>query len=443
MSFDFAHQAVKASLDMDSVSSGVQGSKCLFVAYHPPGASRPASINNRRLMCGLRDIGWHLGLLSTMDRPDRMDLPDGIEYMLIKKPGRLSRPGQTFTKSASDSGNSFVRFAAAASHKLPLPLRAWWLAWAGQAAQWAKRFSPNIILSRSNPPESHMMAAILARMLRIPWVAYFGDYWADNHFSTKTGILYQFEKTMERKVMSGASAIVSISEPMASHLGRVHNKPASVVTNCFPLETNETPVPLEGEWIDLKIPLRILFTGRVYPDLRMPDMLMDAIAELRQRGDVVDGEVLVEFYCPNHDFLEKWLANTYPDLSAMYKVFPPVSLNESLRLQKEADILYASIWFGPGHEGVTSSKFFEYLAARRKVWVSLAGPGALTKICRRTDAAADLYNVDDCKLHLMQALEMARDGKSYLYPQDRWQKVLEYSCAGQSRKLSMILTEYI
>ena len=171
MSTSQGQQPVPSQTKMDNNDNQVQGRRCLVVAYHAPGASRPASIRIRRLISGLRDLGWHVGVLSTTDDPTGVDMPDGVEYTLIKKPGRPSRASPSSTKSASDSGNPLVRLAAAVSHKLPIPLRAWWLLWTGQALRWARRFDPEIIFSKSNPPESHMMAAILARKLDVPWVA--------------------------------------------------------------------------------------------------------------------------------------------------------------------------------------------------------------------------------------------------------------------------------
>lgn len=420
------------------------GRKCLVVAYHAPGESRPASIRIRRLIHGLRDLGWQVALLSTMDvGPDRVDVPDGIEYKLFKKPGLPLSKSQNATKSAGDSGNPLVRWAATSSHKLPIPLRAWWLVWSGQAVRWASQFNPDIIFSKSNPPESHMMAAVLARRLNVPWVAEFGDLWADNHFSVKKGIFYQLEKVMELKTMHRADTLVSVSKPLAVRLGQLHGKPTGVVTNCFPVEDSIKPIAPGGEQISVRLPLRILFTGRVYMGLNMPVMLMDAISELSHQGELGGDEVLVDFYCPNHDFLSEWLRQNYSHLNTMYKVHSPVSLNDSLRLQREADVLYASIWFGPGHEGVTTSKFFEYLATRRQVWVSLAGPGALSDICRHTGAAADLYSVEDCKQKIIELLNMAKKNIPIFYPSKRWHKVLNYSCLGQCRVLGSIMDNLI
>ena len=104
------------------------------------------------------------------------------------------------------------------------------------------------------------------------------------------------------------------------------------------------------------------------PGLNMPDMLMDAMVGLRQDGLMGDDEVLVDFYCPNHDFLGDWLQDNYPQLSAMYE--GPSSGKpgrEPKGCKGRPNVLYASIWFGPGHEGVTTSKFFEYLSTRRQV----------------------------------------------------------------------------
>lgn len=239
----------------------------------------------------------------------------------------------------------------------------------------ARRY--DAILSTSPPPTAHLVAATLSGLTGVPWVADYRDLWSGNHATALGPVRRRLEQEIERRCLSGASAIVSVSDPFGARIGRLHGRRVEVVTNGFdPAEVDE-PARAEtptSSLVDAR-PLTLAYTGAIYSEYQDPAPLLAGIARLRDREALAPGDLMTHFYGSDQGPL--------PALVAQYGVGDFVRCHgfvprdAAVAAQRAADALVVLDWNAPQERGVLPLKALEYLQARRPILVVGARRDAL------------------------------------------------------------------
>ena len=220
-----------------------------------------------------------------------------------------------------------------------------------------RHWHPDVILVSGPPFSSFIPASRLARRLRVPWVADYRDLWSNSTYYPYLAPRRPLDALLERLVLRDAAALVTVSEPLADELGRLHGRHADVVLNghefdsIAPMREIE---PLPGE-------LNLVYTGQIYPGRRDPSPLFEAIALLGAEG----AGVRVHFAGPHGGAAKEAAAS----VGLRYCVVDHGEMDriEALRLQRRADVLLLLMWNDIGETGVFTGKLFEYLFARRPI----------------------------------------------------------------------------
>jgi glycosyltransferase involved in cell wall biosynthesis len=220
-----------------------------------------------------------------------------------------------------------------------------------------KSWRPDLILASSPPPSGLLVARRLARKLNVPWVADLRDLWTDHQYYMQPRGRKLVEQKLEHRVLSSASALVTVSEPLAETLRRKYRKPTAVVLNGF--DPCDYPAQSRERISDER--LSIVYTGVIYAGRQDPSPLFEA---LKLMGDKAKG-VKVVFY-GLYLAVAAELVEQY-GIGHLVEVKPPVAYQESLRLQSEADLLLLLLWTDTRERGVYTGKLFEYLGARRPI----------------------------------------------------------------------------
>jgi glycosyltransferase involved in cell wall biosynthesis len=256
-----------------------------------------------------------------------------------------------------------------------------WLPYAvSEAARLAKGWRPELIFASSPPPTSLLVARQLGKRFGVPWVADLRDLWLDHPYYDQPAWRARLEARLERRVLGSAAGFVTVSQPLADRLREKYGREAAVVLNGYDgADYPEDSAPPRGG------PLRILYTGMIYPGRRDPSPLFAALRLMGGRAE----RVRVVF----HGFFLESARNLAREhgVEHLVEVNPPVPYHESLRMQTEADVLLLLLWSDPTERGVYTGKLFEYLGARRPV---LAVGGVATVAAdlvreRRAGAALD------------------------------------------------------
>ncbi|MGD9511852.1 MAG: hypothetical protein AB7X49_25275, partial [Geminicoccaceae bacterium] len=134
------------------------------------------------------------------------------------------------------------------------------------------------------------------------------------------------------------------------------------------------------------LPLRIVYTGFVYPERRDPTQLFRALLLSGLGPDAVQ----ILFYGSRSGYLKDRIDEV--GVRSFVQVHDPVPYAEALRLQATADVLLLLQWNDPADESNVPGKVFEYLAARRPV----LGLGPVSGIPARLvrERQAGLYSND-------------------------------------------------
>lgn len=254
---------------------------------------------------------------------------------------------------------------------IPDPQVGWYPSAVMAGRRLLRRWRPDAIYASALPFTAHLVAARLAHSARIPWVAEFRDHFADNPYSSLPVWRGPIDRWIERRVVSSASACVTVSEPMAQTLRAFHMKPVVVVLNGFEKQACRLPSPAITD-----APLRIVYTGIIYPGRRDPSSLFEAIASLGADGRHIE----VDFY--GQDLRGVLDAADRNGVSDQVRVLGAVGHDDSLAQQQMADVLLLLLWNDPREAGVYTGKLFEYIGAGRPILAVGARDGVAARLIR-------------------------------------------------------------
>jgi hypothetical protein len=215
------------------------------------------------------------------------------------------------------------------------------------------------VISTSPPVSCHLIAAELKRQYGLTWVADFPHLWSQDHGVPYGRVRRWFDRRLEVRTLSGADALTTIIPPLAEQLGTLHGarRVVSIEHGFGPDTLNSGPAPVTREFT-------VTYTGGWNPGSREPRMILDVLSTLLESG-VVDRTLLrVRFYGP----AEQWVQAQIEDapLQDVVTQYGRVPQTEAFARQRESQVLLIPK-SELALEGMISSKFYEYLAARRPI----------------------------------------------------------------------------
>lgn len=257
-----------------------------------------------------------------------------------------------------------------------------------------KSWRPDLILASSPPPSGLLVARRLAHKLNVPWVADLRDLWTDHQYYMQPRGRKYVEQKLEDSVLSSASALVTVSEPLAETLRRKYSKPTAVVLNGF--DPGDYPAQPRERVADGS--LSIVYTGVIYAGRQDPSPLFEALKLLGDKARGVKVVFYGSFLAVAAELVEQY------GIEHLVEVKPPVAYQESLRLQSNADLLLLLLWTDKRERGVYTGKLFEYLGARRPI-LALGG---------KENVAAELILKRGAGLVLAEPAEIAAQLLEYM-----------------------------
>lgn len=306
--------------------------------------------------------------------------------------------------------------------------------WVGAAKHEASRLATDadVVVSTYEPAAAHRLAHHMKRVNpRIRWVADYRDLWTLNHRS----VTPKWAKACERRrelalVARRADAVTTVSQELANQLSDFMRRPVAVVMNGF--DVSQSTLLARLNRCRQRIcdgPLRIVYTGRIYPGWQDPSPLLDAIRNLSCSGRLQPGELELLFYGPVDHGLRHMI--TERDIDAFVRVMGHAPRNEILTIQQDADFCVLLESDKPEAKGVLTGKLFEYMASGTPI-ISLGSPpdSAIAQVLLQTGAGRCFGN-DVASLEL--ALGSAVSGETPTWYQPKPDHILKYSRKEQSR----------
>lgn len=268
-----------------------------------------------------------------------------------------------------------------------------WVARARRLAiQLEKQSTFDVIYSTYGPEYPHLVARLLSRRLRLPWVAEFRDPWhgGRKHPSTSCGLGVRFERT----VLKPAAMLVAVSEGFQNILQQLHGKHRryEVVYNGY--EAGAMSQSGRGRKLEREVQKRgvtVILVGTLYP-FQHPSLsvLLEALQSVPLARFVYYGSSTqnVSDLVQQHGLMAQAEVN---GLVPHHEVVHQIQ-------QADAAFLPASTEFA----GIIPVKYYDYLGSRTPV-LMIGGPGTeLEQIMKQTDSGASLNNSESVRQWLQQ-----------------------------------------
>ncbi len=251
------------------------------------------------------------------------------------------------------------------------------------ASDLIRRERIDAIYTTSAPYTAHLVGLRLRQRFGLPWIADFRDPWADNAvIKPPTAWHRQRIRRWEERVISAASRVTVVSEPMAQALRVAYpsTEPQRflVLPNGFDPDDFAQVEPAgrqEGR-------MSIVYSGSFYGQ-RSSQPFLRALHNVLERGELPRSAI--------HVRLVGNIGQATPDqvralaLSDVVQITGYVAHRQSIAYVLGADVLLLVVATGPGSAGMLTGKIFEYLAARRPI-LALTPPGAAADLIRESRA---------------------------------------------------------
>ena len=262
--------------------------------------------------------------------------------------------------------------------RMPGFYECWALSCARVVEEVLRRYGGEVraMVSSSGPPASHLIALhVKRRHPEIRWVADFRDLWTQNPNFRGMFPFTFLEGALERRVLSRADAVVTVSEGLADALRTGCPAKVHVIENGFDEEDlNSIPATISNPG-----GFALVYTGTIYVSRQDPVPLFAALkALLSQRTARESRGILVRFLVTNRqgrEHLEDLVASH--GLRDTVRVEAALPHRDAIGIQKGADalLLLERDPVDSNDQGVLTGKVFEYLAARKPILGVGFGPG--------------------------------------------------------------------
>jgi len=331
--------------------------RVLLIAYFFPPEPAAGALRPWYLAKYLPEHGWEATVLTR-----RFNGVNETPFTVIRAP-ELRRP--SFVKSAADAplvtGRPPSQFREIIKSIVYFPdsTVGWFPAAALKALSLEREHHFDAILSSAMPPTTHMVASLVARTSKVPWVADFRDPWIGPRYLKRGPIRSRIESVFERNVMKPAAALTAISISIASAIQTRHpSKEVHVIENSFdPDEWEDVPNAFPQEF-------RITYTGSLYDGQRSPDLIFAAAAKLKEL-DPFNSDMVFDFYGPDSSVVMHF-AEAH-GISAAVHYHGTISRHDALRVQRSSAALLILLSMDSQTADELGSKILEYAGARRPI----------------------------------------------------------------------------
>lgn len=250
------------------------------------------------------------------------------------------------------------------------------------------------VISSSSPCTAHIIGSELKKRFCIPWIADFRDLWTQNHYNEHSRIRNCLERNLELRNLATSDLLTTVSGPLSEKLKELHTgKRVVPIVNGFDPDQMNPGLPLSEKFC-------VTYTGVLYKGKRDPEPLLRSLRNLIDEGTVDPRDIEVNFF--GND--QGWLVHdvTKYHLDGIVKVHGPVPRAESIRRQREAQVLLLLLWNDPEEKGVYTGKIFDYLAARRPVLAIGTEKGVVDDLLEETNAGIHVSTDEEIREQLLK-----------------------------------------
>jgi glycosyltransferase involved in cell wall biosynthesis len=382
--------------------------KVLIITYYWPPSGGGGVMRWLKMSKFLPGLGWQ-PVIFTPENPDPSVIdesliqeihPETIEIkMPIWEPYDLYRK-LTGKKSGAKFKAGYISEASEGSWKSRLSVfirgnflipdpRIFWVAPSIDfLTKYLKENPVDLIVSTGPPHSMHLIALGLKNKFDIPWIADFRDPWTDIDFYHKlklTWLADRKHRQLEKKVLSTADHVVTVSPGCAEGLEKIATRKIEVITNGYDPSDYEFEKPAPDKTFTIS------HFGAFNKD-RNPAALWLAMNELATENPDFKNLLRIKLFGQTD-------VSIINDIKK-YNLTDNLVLIEHLPHQKglvelsKSQVLLLPLNNAPNVKGILTGKMFEYIALQRPILALGPTDADFAEILRKTNSGVSL-NFDD------------------------------------------------
>jgi len=401
--------------------------KVLVITYYWPPSGGAGVQRWLKFVKYLRDFGWE-PVIYTPENPEapaidyslQKDIPENLTvikrriwepYSLYKRITGLKQDEKikagflSEKKKPSFAENLAVRIRG----NLFIPdARKFWIKPSVKfLTEYLKENPVDAIVSTGPPHSMHMIALGIKKRLNIPWLADFRDPWTNIDFYGELKLLKVADKKhhqMEKSVLIKSDAVSVISRTMAIDFNRLVNRQYEVITNGF---DEDDIISFPENEKDEKF--SIVHIGSMN-HARNPIVLWRALSELLKENVELKNDIEIKLVGPVDISVKGFIEKYKLDDFVTYIEYLPH--NESVILQKKAQVLLLVINNTPNANMVVTGKLFEYIASGTPILCIGPENGDAAEIIRNTETGliSGFDDVEKMKINIFEYYYKFKDG---------------------------------
>lgn len=396
----------------------------LFLAYYYPPCGSMGSHRAIKFAKYLGEFGWHPVVITPSGGHDYLgaSLDDGVEQGIevirtanfnvssaLKQVTRVQTGADSLIAAPIIGSNAKTRKGphrrGAVLRALKTFLRSWvyvpdgQIGWYPSAVGSCRKLLAerriDCILSTSFPITAHLIARRLKHTTGIPWVADFRDPWTESaHLSYSSRLRKRLDQQIERSILTGCDAVVTVSGGLARDFSRLSGDSArvEVIRNGFDSS--------EFERLDYSKPdkwtITYLATVTSSGD---PSPFLKVLVRLINAGKVKRTDVRFRIVGDPAPFVRELIVGFGVGDLTEFTGF--VTHRDALELQVNSSLLLLCL-YGPGeYPGCISGKLYEHVGARRPILALTYPDYEAAEIIQETGAGTvaepdDHRSIEDC-----------------------------------------------
>ncbi len=424
-----------------------------FAFFSRPGAGH---VRTRKFAKFLPGFGWQPSVLTEGRRspaaePAQSDEEAGVNllevpfhdlFMAIKELLGLDRRRDAAAQVDEwPSASALSRLRAKATRKA-IRVAKDWLAFPDAKITWAPhaiwrgyraagRSDYSLIYSTYPPGTNHIVAWALKLLTGLPWVADYRDLWSQDEFLDRSRARRKVERLLEKRIVSRADALVTVSAPYADMLRRLHpGKRITVITNGY--DPDERPDPAEP----VGSRLLMTYTGNLYNMRCDPRPVLSTLERLIDDGELKESEILVRFYSQWDPAFERLREEMkHKDIVELNGMVPR---EQALVRQAESSVLLLVAFDEPQASIWHTSKIFEYMGAGRPILAWAPRGGEVARLISETRTGAAPATESELEQVLREWVRAFRETGSVPYAPDA-EELARYSRRELAGELARVM----
>lgn len=341
--------------------------KVLFISYLYPPIANSGTQRSIKFANYLQDFGWKPIVLTVDNPPDTSIEPRLMEE--VNSNTHIERVpfwSDVLSKKIATMLSQIIqskKLEEGIAWRIRIPIPDLCGMWAPSAIKKSVELYQeekyDMIYATGYPWTSFLIASQVGRKTGVPYILDYRDLWTqdDYSFGYRSRILKKFDIILEKRILSNASSILTVSQSLKSYiqnnLPNNSNCKIHVITNGYDLKDFNNTVPFK-KMANKK--LNIVYTG-VWKINYSPEELYYAVSGIANDNRSILDRISITTAGYPQGFAEKY------GISSIVNELGPVEHGVALNLMKEADVLFLPVAEGVYSKASLPGKLFEYIGS--------------------------------------------------------------------------------